>query len=227
MWSWFSRLNRLPSKAAPRTVKPWFDELEARYCPSANYPYPLLSNNPPVIDSINVVNTHGHMVDITGEVGCANPGRAALTFSGVVNGYVIADSDGDFELETEATDVGTITVTATDLENHMTADPTSTEISTLLSPDPPEITNFTAQQGPGLVWTFSGTVTAVTPNLVTIQFGGLQTLQSATTSVDVYGNFSLTVTLQDAYADTGLAIAVAIDCWGQTSGQATYYVTAP
>jgi len=197
--------------------------LETRDCPSAPYPYPSSSYNPPVIDSLNAVNTNGHLVEISGEVGAAFPECVSVDFTGVVTAHIQANTDGSFDFVAEATDVGTITAVATDSEVSLSSE-TATAVITSLGAAPPTIVSFDGEQGLGTCWTFTGEVEGVSPELMIITFSGLQTLQNVTITPNSDGEFTICVQLLDSPADTGLLTVVATDCWGQNSDPVACWV---
>jgi hypothetical protein len=82
----------------------------------------------------------------------------------------------------------------------------------------PVISNFTATQGSNNVWTFTGLVTDDSPAGLTVNFGGLPSLQDKTATVGADGRFSLTVAL--AQGESGEATAQVTDWWGLTSNLA-------
>jgi hypothetical protein len=146
----------------------------------------------------------------------ASPAGLTVTFTGVVAGTAVTDSNGNFTLTTNAACLGVVDATTVDsLGNN------SNTASVTLTAPAPVINDFTAVEGPGQIFTFSGTVTDQTPGGLSVGFGGIPALvgQSATTNGG--GAFSLTVQLQDNGSDNGTAWAQTADWWGLISNQAT------
>jgi hypothetical protein len=85
----------------------------------------------------------------------------------------------------------------------------------------PAITSFLATEGPGHLWSFSGTVTDgnTNPNPIVVTLGGLPSIQGKTTTVDpTSGAFSITIQLQ--IGENGTATAQATDALGAVSNLA-------
>ena len=95
---------------------------------------------------------------------------------------------------------------------------------------PPEIVDFSASEGEGGWWTFSGRVDAekrgaLKPGGLIVEFGGLPSLEGQTTEVDTNGTFSLTIRLRNApRCEEGIATAQTSDWFGQPSNLAEDYV---
>src|ERR1019366_2845608 len=99
--SLFSRSKK--SSQAPKTYRPWIDELESRVCPTSLSPSGI--GAPPAtllpILTLNSQVQPGHVVLLTGNVtGDQNNAGITVTFGGAVTGSAMTDGDGNFSYTT-------------------------------------------------------------------------------------------------------------------------------
>jgi hypothetical protein len=156
-------------------------------------------------------------VTLSGKVTAPSPGQLTVTFAGVVNNTVTTNSDGTFSLTTQASGLGAVQATTKDVWGQ-----TSNTAQVSVASNKPVITNFAAIEGSGRIWTFQGQVTDENAKGLTVNLGGLPSLQNTTATVDSSGWFVLTVQLQPN--ENGTATAQTTDWWGLTSDQVTEWV---
>ena len=170
--------------------------------------------------TVTVAVTYGahRTVTITGQVNDPDPGGRVVQFSGVVDGSVVTHPDGTFKLTTTPSGPGTFFASTTD-RWCLHSDGSG---GSLPPPPPPEIVNFTATEGTNRYWTFSGQVIDETPAGLTVNFGGIPSLEGATATTDTNGCFSYCVQLYSG--ESGTATAQTTDWWGQTSNVAEVFV---
>jgi hypothetical protein len=178
----------------------------------------------PTIANLNYLWGASKQVTITGTVNDAVP--AALTvniggsaFGGGLAGTITTDSQGNFSITLTATQLGQVMVCTSDQWGQSSA-----PASIKLSDSTPTITDFTAVQGVGHSWTFTGTVTAGYAPGLTVNFSGLPEVANLTATVQANGTFSLTVTLNAD--DSGYVNCAVTDCWNLTSATASYFVVS-
>jgi hypothetical protein len=136
-----------------------------------------------------------------------------FTGSGVSTSVTVGPS-GNFDVITTATSLGNVTATAVNQSTNK-----SSGVSSPIIDQAPVISNFTASQGSGNLWTFTGQVTddqSVAGLVVTL--GGLPSLNGVTATVNSQGWFSITVRLQAG--ESGTATAQTNDWWGMASNTA-------
>jgi hypothetical protein len=201
MLSLLRRHRRPPARAPRRRVRPQLEGLEPRDCPAA-----------PVIAWMSYTELPQKVLCITGSVS-DDQGYADVTvnLTGVVNVATTVTDTGQFTVQVAADHLGLVMGEATDSGQQLTSESYALEVSS----NPPVLGNFNAAENADGTWTFSGQVSDAVPQGDTITFGGLNALQGKTATVDVSGNFSLTVPV--AAGDDGTATAQATDQWGQTS----------
>ncbi len=155
----------------------------------------------------------GKSVTVSGQVSDSNPANLTVTFSGVVSGSAVTDSNGNFSLTTTATDLGEVDASVTDGAGQ------SASASTQLAVAPPTLTlNLTMDQQRTI--TLSGQVSGsdVTEDMVT--FTGVA---SGSAGPGTNGSFSLTTQA----SQLGDVQAVVTDVWGQASALAKVTVACP
>jgi hypothetical protein len=165
--------------------------------------------------SISVSFGTGPRVTISGTITDTNVSGQTVSISGVVSGSATTDVNGNYSLTAHASSLGSVTASFTDSSGQ------SASAKTSIAVPPPQITSFTATQD-GDMWTFSGTVSAQSPQgmIVNIYVPGVGN-ESATVGAD--GSFSLTVSIPPN--TSGTATAQTTDWWGQTSNEADAIVT--
>ncbi len=181
------------------------ESLEARDCPAA-----------PQIMTFNASVLQGHTVLLSGTVMDENPSSVSITFSGVASGSTTANAQGQFQLQTTASQLGSVYAQALDNEQL-----TSTSVQrTLTCPAPTLTLNLAYNSGKSV--TLSGQVTANTNANLTVTFSGQVT---GTTVTNSSGGYSKTA---DASA-LGTVSAYVVDVWGQQSStvQVTIASNAP
>jgi hypothetical protein len=210
----FGLLKRTPRRAAPsvrpvRTVRLGLEALESRYCPSAAL-------------SVGVYYGPQTTVTLFGTLsGTSTPAGQGITLSGEVNGSATTDANGNYSITLQASALGQ--VEASWWVNGVS----QASATTNLSVAPPNIDQFNAIQYPGDYWLFTGHVSDYSPNGLTIEFGGLKSLQGVTTNVNSSGNFSYGVQLNGSSNDNGWADAATYDWYGQESNCGMAQVTQP
>src|SRR5438128_2595955 len=131
------------------------------------------------------------MVTLTGQVADPNQTNLTVTFTGVATGQVVTANNGSYSFTVRASGLGNIQDVATDQWGQH-----STPAQATVSASAPTITNFTAIQGVGNIWTLEGQVTDQTPQGLVVQFAGLTEVQGQTATVQSNGWFYFTFQLQ-------------------------------
>jgi hypothetical protein len=147
---------------------------------------------------------------LVGTVTAGTAGGLNVTFTGVVSGGTVTKADGTFNTTQIACCLGQIQATVTDVWGQV-SDPASVTVTQ----GAPVIDGFRANRNAGTTWTFSGTVTDLTPAGNTVTFSGLPSLQGKTATTKDDGTFSLVVTLQQG--ESGTAAAIRTDWFDLTS----------
>jgi hypothetical protein len=215
MFNWFSRNRRSRSSPGLHRVRPWLEALEARTCPTAASPSAPLLN-------LCVVHPSPQVSEIKGAVIDTNPSGDTVTLSGGVNAAVHVNADGTFEYDVQASGVGTIVGT---IINNATLS-ASAQTVFVDGTSNPVITSFGADHGYGNVWTFSGQVQSQAGGPISLQFGGLVTLQTKTATCNSDGSFTVTILLSTSQNDTGLATVIATDANGSSQTAGFWIVSA-
>jgi hypothetical protein len=180
-------------------------------------------SNSPVISGLSVTYNGKKSITISGTVTDPLSSSAGLTitFTGQATGTAVTDGNGYFSFTTDAIGLGTVLLSTSD---HLGL---GANAGVSLQAPAPTISNFAVSEGGNAIFTFSGTVSAMTPNGLTVTFGGIPALLRQTATVGSDGSFQLLVHLQADGSDNGMATAQTTDWWGQLSNQATVsvYVT--
>jgi hypothetical protein len=213
MFNWFSRSPRSRSSALAHRARPWLEALEDRACPTAS---------PPAMLNLYAVQTAPHVVHVAGAVHDNNLSSGdTVTLSGGLNTAVQVSPDGTFDIQLSSPPTATIVATAVNDATLMA----SSQTTYTFSADAPVVTSFGADHNYGNNWTFSGRVQAGSATgPITIQLGGLQSLQNVTATCNSDGTFFVTLNLTNAGNDTGLASVTATDANGLTSQEAKFWV---
>jgi hypothetical protein len=183
----------------------------------SNTMFAQVSSNAPMISGLTAVETgNGKMVTVSGTVMDESPGGRTVTLSGVVSGTATTNAAGQFSATLQATALGTVTATTTDVWGL-----SSPLAQTQLTSAAPTITGFTVTEtANGKQVTVSGTVSDASPGGRTVTLGGVL---SGTIVTQSNGQFSATM---EASA-LGTATAVTSDVWGQNSPTAQTQLTSP
>jgi hypothetical protein len=166
--------------------------------------------------SLNIMCGSQKTVTLWGMVNDVDAGGRTVTFSGVVSGSVVTASDGSFSYTATASGLGNVTAGTIDLWAQA-----SPGASVTVSVKAPVISGLTAYDT-GTVCTFSGKVSAQSPQGLTVTFSGLAAVSGDTATVNSDGSFSLTV--QWPANTTGTVYVQITDWWGQLSNQAAIFV---
>jgi hypothetical protein len=152
-------------------------------------------------------------VILSGQVTADGPGGLAVTFTGVVSGSTTTNSDGTFKVTLPASRVGQVQATVTDGWGQI-----SNAVGATVTSAPPSILNFQAELVSGTTWVFTGSVSDEYAAGLTVQFGGLPSLEGKSVAVGDDGTFSFTVIL--APGEEGMATALCTDWFGLQSNLA-------
>jgi hypothetical protein len=169
--------------------------------------------------TLSVTITYGanKLVTLTGSVTDIDAAGRLVSFTGVVTSSATTTGNGSFTLTTNATGLGNITASVTDLWSQ------TATMQVAVAPAAPTISNFSAAGGAANCWTFFGSVSGPGLTGLEVQLGGLPSLNGETAVVKSDGTFSITIQLL-AQGDSGTAWAQITDSWGQTSNLARYFV---
>jgi hypothetical protein len=170
-----------------------------------------ISATPPSIFFNISYGSGGRWITISGWVMDIDQANRTVTFSGVASGSAVTDANGSFSLMTQATGLGSIQASVTDLWAM-----TGTAQGQVTSSAP--TISFTATDMGGNVWSFEGHVQDQSPSGLEVILGGLPELQNATVTTDANGNFQVNIMLQPG--ERGTATAQAADWWGLNSNLA-------
>jgi hypothetical protein len=164
----------------------------------------------PVV-SLQITYGPERSVTLSGSVSDLDPSGRTVKFTGVVTGSATTDANGNFSYTHDASALGAVSATTTDLWGQ-TSNPATVNVSVA----PPKIYGFTATRIPGITntWTFSGDVNAQSAPFMTVTFSGLPELNGQTTTVAADDSFSDTFNL--AVGESGSVTATVTDWWGQT-----------
>lgn len=201
---WFvTRSTSLKSRSRHRkgsSIAP--EVLETRDCPAA-----------PQLMMFTSTIMQGQTVQLSGRVMDENPGSVSINFSGVASGTTMADTQGHFQFQTTASQLGTVYAQASDNEWL-----TSQIAESILSAPPPTLTvNLT--QGAGRMVTLCGQVKAASPSNLTVCFTGQV---AGTTTTSSTGSFAYTAQA----AALGAITAEVTDIWGQQSSSVQVVVAS-
>jgi hypothetical protein len=187
--------QRKPSarRRPPRRFR--VESLESRDCLSA------------VTIGMQAQTADGHNVSVHGQVMGQESGYQ-ITLSGQVSGSISLSSAGTFNFSGPASGLGTITGVVTD------GDGDSAQASTAIYDTPPQVSSlWISATGQGKQVSVSGSVTAMSPGGLTVQFGGAVGLATSSATTDANGNFSLVTTA----SSLGNLTAIVTDVWGVQS----------
>jgi hypothetical protein len=135
-----------------------------------------------------------------------------INFGGAVSGTATTNSQGQYSVTLKASQLGQVTAASADgLSN--------TAQAMLMAGMAPTITNFSAVPEGGGLWLFTGQVTGAPTQGEVINFDGLTALAGKSCNVNPNGTFSYYCYIPSGQG--GLAVADAVDWWGDTSSDAT------
>jgi len=202
MLSLLARSRRAAAPVAPRLIRLHLEPLEDRLSPSGmEMLYMSVAYNPN-----KEVTLSGSLMTQTGPVA-----NQAINFGGAVSGTTTTNSQGQYSVTLKATQLGQVT--------GVSADGLSNTAQLMLVGGAPVINNFTAICQGGGLWTFTGKVSGAPMQGEVIHFDGLNALVGKTCDVNPDGTFTLSTYISNGQG--GVAIADAVDWWGDTSSDAT------
>ena len=190
-----TRRNRL--RPSPLAV----EVLESRYCPSGTI-------------TLDALVMPGHEVRLSGQVTGEYAAGATVSFSGVVEGSVTADSSGNYTFITSTVTEGE--VYAVGMHEGRAFTPADSEVIDVTAPALSlGVTGMTAS-----TITLSGTLTDIDYAYQTIDITGAP-ISSVVTDSSGYFSFTLN------RAELGMVSVSETDLWGQTSNQPAIDVANP
>lgn len=170
------------------------------------------SNAAPRINSLFVSQVPGKKFRVTGTVSDENPAGCVVNFTGAGSGSVAVSATGSFDGIINVPSVGMVNATPNDgVQNGFPR-------MQFLFNAPPNLANFTATQGDGNVWTFTGNVMDEAPNGLTVTLSGGV---SATGLVGPTGQFSISVSVTPG--SSGQVTATVADWYNSTATATTYF----
>jgi hypothetical protein len=168
------------------------------------------------------------MVTFSGDLtGAANPAGQTVLISGAAAGSTSTDGAGHFSVTLLGKKLGQVFAQiANGLSNvAQIANGLSNVAQLTLTNKAPVISQFSAGEAPGDIWTFFGKVTDESPAGLPLVLGGLASLPNVTVQVRPDGCFSYSVMLNGTGSDNGCATADVTDWWGAAAATADYYIT--
>lgn len=169
----------------------------------------ILAKDPPVLSNLQITYGTQKNITITGTLSDLDAAGRTINFMGAASGSTTTNSSGQFSYTTSTANLGTLTVSGTDLWGQQG----SSDLS--IASNIPVIENFAVYNNVGNIWRFEGHVADEYAPGLTIRFGGNAWMTGRTTTVDANGNFSLVVELPEGA--TGTVTAVVTDWWGLDS----------
>lgn len=206
MWSLFARSRRAPRASSPRPVTLSLERLEDRLAPSGEMLSMFVTYDP------------NKQVTLTGQLANQSGPMAGQTIDlgGSVNGTATTNANGNYSVTLSVSQLGQVTA--------VSADGQSNTCMAMLMSAAPTITNFNATPEGGGVWLLSGNVTGQPLQGTVVNFAGIKAVDGEQETVNANGTFNLYVTVSSG--NGGLVEAEAVDWWGDTSQEASEYVTA-
>lgn len=195
MFAFFPRPKTKKSnrRRIPRRFR--LESLESRDCLSA------------VTIGFQAQTSSGQNVAIYGQVMGQESGYQ-ITLSGPVNASLSLTSSGGFSYTGPATGLGTVTGVVTD------GDGDSAQASASIIDTPPQVSGLSIQAtGHGKQVSVAGSVCALSPGGLTVNFGGSVGLAMSSATTDANGNFNLLTTA----TSLGNLTAIVTDVWGVQS----------
>jgi hypothetical protein len=241
MFSWKNRSRLAPP---PRRARLALERLEGRDCPSVGVQpnnmlwYILNTSAPPPatrpvgmtpgenfgpgggggpVITLNLTYNGRTSVTLSGTVtdNLCSPSGLTVDLGGEVSVSTVTNSSGYFSVTTNAAGLGTISASTVDALGIASNTATVTVTSSA-----PTISNFTAAEAAGYLFTFTGTVTDASPAGLTVSFGGIPSLTNQTTTVASNGTFTFSIQLNPNGSDNGIATAQTTNWWGLQSNLA-------
>lgn len=185
-------------KLVTQRFRPTLESLENRDCPAA-----------PTITLLSAP-AGASQVTLYGSVQDEDPSGLLVSLEGIYNGTVWTDQNGNFSITVTPFGPGRVTAQAVDTEG-LSSNIASREVSNQL----PVITSFSATHQLGNWWLFSGTVSDDFAEGLTVQLGGMFSLEGKTVTVRSDGTFEIAIELYDG--EVGTATAYVTDWWHQQS----------
>lgn len=174
-----------------------------------------ITSNVPTISFSVTESGPNKEVTVSGTVTDESPSGLVVTFSGKVTGTATTDSTGHFTLTTNASGLGQVNASTSDVWGQSSA-----TYGYTLSSQTPTITNFNVAPSQGNTWIITGTVNDEFAAGLTVTFGGLLAGNVATVASN--NTFSLAVTLASGL--TGYGTATVEDWWGQVSASVQKFI---
>jgi hypothetical protein len=172
----------------------------------------MLTLDEPVILWANVTYNRRRNITITGQVQDIDSGLPVV-LSGVVNATVTTDAGGNFTYTGDASGLGNVTVSVTDLWG-LSAFPDYLTITS----QKPVISNLMASWQSTNMYIISGHVADEDPFYLAVQFSGLPALKDVSCPVDANGSFSFDMYIPDS--QQGFFYADVTDWWGLAAKEA-------
>jgi hypothetical protein len=183
---------------------------------NSNMATTLVTEAPAV--SFSIAYGQQHMVTLSGRVSDEHPGGLTVNFGGVIMGSAITNTDGTFSVTLQASDLGQVQATTTDMWGVSSAAAAAT-----VANNAPQLVAASAVEGSNNVWTIQGTVSDECAQGLTVTFSGLPSVEGKTVTVSANGTFCLIVTLQTG--ECGTISALTTDWWGITSNLSSWDIS--
>jgi hypothetical protein len=189
--------------------------------PSYSLSVTATTNPAPVVTVQAAANNDNGTFTLSGTVYDSNPASLPVVLSGIVSTTVYTDSEGNFSVTIQPSQVGNVYVSTAD-----GAGSSSNTAEIAVGQAPPTIGGFGwTQIGPGS-YVFTGQVTSPTApgSTVTLQSGNIPGANGATGTVDANGNFVIQVSLPDGFGSGSVSVSTT-DPFGQQSNAPSVFVT--
>ena len=175
----------------------------------------VISSAPSISNFLVTETTNGKMVTVNGTVMDESPSGRTVTFSGALTGSLTTGANGIFSGTLEATSLGTVLATTTDMWG-LSSSPVQAQVMSAA----PVVSNLAVSEtGVDRMVTVTGTVLDMSPGGRTVTLGGVV---SGTVITAANGTFSATLQA----SALGTVTAVATDIWGQQSAMAQAPLTS-
>jgi hypothetical protein len=174
---------------------------------TSNTAQATISSSAPTLSNLAISYGATKSVTVTGHVNDESSMGLTVTLGGVAGmAMAMVDLNGNFSTTTTPSALGNITVTATDVWGL-----SSGASNVAVTNSAPSISNFVAIEGPQRIWTFKGQVTDEYAIGLTVELGGIDSLDNQMTPVESNGWFTFVVTL--GVNEEGTAWAKVKDWW--------------
>ena len=194
--------RRAPHAKTPRSIALYLERLEDRLSPSGMEMISLYATYQPNREVI----LRGQLTGPSGPLA-----NQTVNLGGVVNSTATTDAQGYYSTTLTVSQLGQVTATSADGQSNTAA--------TTLAAGSPTISRFSAIPQGGGLWLFTGQVMGAPVQGEVIRFDGLTALADKTCNVNMDGSFSYCCYV--ANGQGGVAVAEAVDWWGDTSNDAT------